>query len=144
SEPNGLDVEPFFRCVGSLESRRQTPGGRISMSARYRRRRWSLLPAIGGFALLLAAAPAHARVLDVTKRHVGFAHFTTIQRAVNAARPGDWIIIDRGVYPEAVKITKRNLHLRGLDRNRVIVDGRHRKNVNGIEVLKASRVWIEN
>ncbi len=93
---------------------------------------------------LLAAAPAQARVLDVTKRHVGFAHYTTIQRAVNAARSGDWIVIDRGVYPETVKITTSNLHLRGLDRNRVIVDGRHRKSVNGIEVLKANNVWIEN
>src|SRR5213592_5187241 len=93
---------------------------------------------------VLAAAPAQARVLDVTKRHVGFAHFTTIQRAVNAARPGDWIIIDRGVYPEAVKITTPNLHLRGLNRNRVIVDGRHNTDVNGIEIFKANNVWIEN
>ena len=93
---------------------------------------------------LLAAAPAQARVLDVTKRHVGFAHFTTIQRAVNAARSGDWIVIDRGVYPEAVSIRKSNLHLRGLDRNQVILDGRHRKNVNGIEIHKANNVWVEN
>src|SRR5256885_3438138 len=94
--------------------------------------------------ILLAAAPAHARVLDVTKRHVGFPHYTTIQRAVNAARSGDWIVIDRGVYPETVLIRKSNLHLRGLDRNRVIVDGRHRKNVNGIEIRKANNVWGEN
>ena len=93
---------------------------------------------------LLAAAPAQARVLDVTKRHVGFAHFTTIQRAVNAARAGDWIVIDRGVYPEAVRIRKSNLHLRGIDRNRVILDGRHRKGVNGIEIRKANNVWVEN
>src|SRR5436305_11854310 len=93
---------------------------------------------------LIAAAPAQARVLDVTKRRVSFPHFTTIQRAVNAARRGDWIIIDRGVYPESVRITKRNLHLRGLDRNRVIVDGRDRKGVNGIEIFKANNVWVEN
>lgn len=106
-------------------------------------RRWPLLA--GAAALTLAAAaPAQARVLDVTKRHVGFAHFTTIQRAVNAARSGDWIVIDRGVYPESVLIRKSNLHLRGLDRNRVIVDGRHRKGVNGIEILKANNVWVEN
>jgi hypothetical protein len=35
------------------------------------------------------------------------------------------------------------LHLRGLDRNRVIVDGRHRKSSNGIEV-RADGVWLEN
>src|SRR3982074_1515575 len=94
--------------------------------------------------VLVAAAPASARVLDVTKRHVGFAHFTTIPRAVNAARSGDWIVIDRGVYPETVTITKPNLHLRGLDRNKVIVDGRHRKNVNAIEIFKANNVLSEN
>lgn len=93
---------------------------------------------------LLAVAPAQARVLDVTKRHVGFAHFTTIQGAVNAARAGDWIVIDRGIYPETVRITRSSLHLRGLDRNQVIVDGRHRKGVNGIEVFKANNVWVEN
>jgi hypothetical protein len=93
---------------------------------------------------LLAAAPAQARVLDVTKRHVGFAHFTTIQRAVNAARGGDWIVIDRGVYRETVRIRKSNLHLRGIDRNRVIIDGRHRRGVNGIEIFKANNVWVEN
>jgi pectin methylesterase-like acyl-CoA thioesterase len=77
--------------------------------------RWPLLAAAA--LTLLAAAPAQARVLDVTKRHVGFAHFTTIQRAVNAARSGDWIVIDRGVYPETVRIRTSNLHLRGVVRS---------------------------
>ena len=96
-------------------------------------------------ALVLMALPAGviARALIVTKRHVGYLHYTSIQRAVNAARPGDWILIDRGVYPESVRITKPGLHLRGLNRSRVIVDGRHRMG-NGIEVYKASGVWIEN
>jgi hypothetical protein len=111
------------------------------------RGKWVLrrLPALLVPALVLMALPAGvvARVLIVTKRHVGYPHYTSIQRAVNAARPGDWIVIDRGVYPESVRITKRRLHLRGVNRNRVIVDGRHRKG-NGIEVDKASGVWIEN
>ena len=106
-------------------------------------RRWSLLFASTLLALL-AATPAQARVLNVTKYRVFFPHFTKIQSAVNAARPGDWIIIDRGVYPEAVKITTPNLHLRGLNRNKVIVDGRHNPDVNGIEIFKANNVWIEN
>jgi hypothetical protein len=95
-------------------------------------------------ALLVAAAPAAARVQIVTKRHVGFRHFRTIQAAVRAARAGDWILIDRGVYHGTVVISKNRLHLRGLDRNRVVLDGRHRKNVNGIEVRKADGVWIQN
>jgi hypothetical protein len=102
-------------------------------------------PLVAAAALAFAiATPAEARVLDVTRRQVAFTHFTTIQAAVNAARASDWIIIDRGVYPESVTIRTSNLHLRGLDRNKVIVDGRHRTNVNGIKIFKASNVWVEN
>jgi hypothetical protein len=36
-----------------------------------------------------------------------------------------------------------DLHLRGLDRNRVVIDGRHRKGVNGI-ALRTGDVWVEN
>jgi hypothetical protein len=93
---------------------------------------------------LALAAPAMARVELVTQRHVGYPHFTSIQGAVRAARKGDWILIDRGHYRGSVVIKKDRLHLRGLDRNRVVLDGRHRKNVNGIEVRKADGVSIEN
>jgi hypothetical protein len=95
-------------------------------------------------ALLLSAAPAAARVEVVTHRHVAYRHFTTIQAAVRAAHADDWILIDRGVYHGRVVIKKDRLHLRGVDRNRVILDGRHVKNANGIEVQKADGVWIEN
>lgn len=92
---------------------------------------------------LLLAATAAARVLIVTKRNVSYPHFTSIQRALNAAQPGDWILIGRGVYFGQVVITKAGLHLRGMNRNGVIIDGRHRAG-NGIEVRKANGVWIEN
>lgn len=95
-------------------------------------------------AAALALAAPHPRTIVVTKAHVRYAHRTTIQAAVNAARPGDWILVAPGVYPESVTIRTPRLHLRGLDRNRVVVDGRHRRGVNGIEVLKANDVWIEN
>jgi hypothetical protein len=95
-------------------------------------------------AMLALAAPAAARVEVVTHRHVPYPHFRTIQAAVRAAHAGDWVLVDRGTYTGSVVITKDRLHVRGLDRNRVILDGRHRKNVNGIEVLKADGVWIEN
>jgi hypothetical protein len=55
--------------------------------------------------------------------------YSTIQSAVDAAHPGDWILVWPGVYhekataTEGVLITKAGLHLRGLDRNKVIVDG---------------------
>jgi hypothetical protein len=92
--------------------------------------------------LLLAAASASARVLIVTQRHVSYPHDTTIQAAVSAAHPGDWILIDRGVYFGTVRISKPRVHLRGINRNGVILDGRHKVG-NGI-VVHANGVWIEN
>jgi hypothetical protein len=92
--------------------------------------------------LLLAAASASARTLIVTQRQVSYQHFTTIQAAVKAAHPGDWILIDRGVYTGTVLIRTPRLHVRGIDRNAVILDGRHRAG-NGIAIT-ANGVWIEN
>jgi hypothetical protein len=99
--------------------------------------------AAAGLALLLAA-PALARVEVVTKRAVAYPHFTSIQAAVDAARAGDWVLVDRGVYRESVTVRTPRLHLRGLNRNGVVLDGRHRRSTNGIEVIKANGVWIEN
>src|SRR5213079_1877478 len=55
------------------------------------------------------------------------------QAAVNAARPGDWVLVGPGDYkergypgeaePAGVLITTPNIHLRGMDRNGVVVDG---------------------
>lgn len=67
----------------------------------------------------------------------------TIQAAVDAARPGDLILIDKGVYKEAVDVTTDNLTIRGVDRNEVILDGGFEKE-NGIRVLDAKGVVIEN
>jgi peroxiredoxin len=92
--------------------------------------------------VLAAAASASARVLVVTQRQVAYPHYTTIQAAVAAAHPGDWILIDRGVYYGTVTIDTPRLHLRGINRNGVVLDGRHRVG-NGI-LVKSSGVWIEN
>lgn len=81
--------------------------------------------------------------LVVTKARVGYPHKTTIGAAVREARPCDWILIAPGVYPGSVVIRTPDLHLRGMDRNRVIVDGQHRRGANGIEV-RANDVWVEN
>ncbi len=97
-------------------------------------------------ALLLAlaanASAATARTLIVTQRHVSYVHYTSIQAAVNAAHAGDWILIDRGVYVGPVTITTPRLHLRGIDRNAVVIDGRHKAG-NGITIT-ANGVWVEN
>lgn len=98
-------------------------------------------------ALAVLAVPGHAsaacKTIAVTKAAVSYPHETTIQAAVNKAKPCDWVLIAPGVYTEKVVVKTPRLHLRGLDRNAVIVDGRHLK-ANGIEVLKADGVWIEN
>src|SRR5262249_2691637 len=64
----------------------------------------------------------------------GASIFSTVQGAVNAASPGDWILIWPGVYHEestqwptaGVWIQKPNLHIPGLDRNTVIIAGSNR------------------
>src|SRR5262245_26104977 len=94
--------------------------------------------------------------------------FQTIQAAVDAARPGDWILVAPGDYhengstdpdlPAGVLIHTPGIHLRGLDRNNVIVDGSRAgaptpcssdpafqvTGRNGIEVYKASGTYVEN
>jgi hypothetical protein len=63
--------------------------------------------------------------------------YKSIQAAVNAAKPGDWILIAPGDWkttsssapaaapdsPAAVLITKPNIVLRGMNRNTTIIDG---------------------
>jgi hypothetical protein len=149
-------------------------------------------PAIAGSQALAAAAPA----LGARDHLTGTAHsgpsvllvcngsvtpcpaiqksagpyYKTVQSAVNAASPGDWILIYPGVYHEkstrwptaGVWIQKPGLHIRGLDRNKVIIDGSNGTagqpcpsspslqdlaggvGRDGIEVFKASGVTIQN
>ena len=85
------------------------------------------------FATAAPASGAGPNVLLVGPSGTPGATFTSIQAAVNAANPGDWVLVAPGVYhekgysptdgsaPAAVKIDKA-LHLRGMDRAKVIVD----------------------
>jgi plastocyanin len=50
--------------------------------------------------------------------------YPTIQNGVDAANPGDLVLIDKGEYNEAVFVTTPSLTLRGVDRNAVILDGK--------------------
>jgi hypothetical protein len=90
-----------------------------------------------------AAAPGtswYSKVLLVGTYHGKAGQFTTIQAAVNAARPGDWILVGPGDYHEnadhtgpfgnpdvgamgGVYISKSGITLRGMNRKTVIVDG---------------------
>ena len=110
--------------------------------------RRTLLAALATLAFAAPIAAAHGdvracRAIVVTKSAVSYPHVTTIQAGVDKARPCDWVLVAPGVYPEKVLVKTPHLHLRGLDRNRVIVDGRHRAG-HGIVVREASDVWIEN
>ncbi len=112
--------------------------------------------------------------------------YSTIQAAVDAAKPGDWILIAPGDYHEVndlnhppsqaqynlgavggVLITTPNLHIRGMNRNSVVIDGTKPGSPmcsaspndqqlgpngpngkplgrNGIVAFQANDVWIEN
>jgi hypothetical protein len=107
------------------------------------------------------AAPAKShQVLRVGTFHGHAGDFRSIQAAVDAARPGDWILIAPGDYRETVRITTNRIHLRGLSRKGVVVDGTksgpacsskagdqvfgRKTDGNGIVVFKADGVSIDN
>jgi hypothetical protein len=73
------------------------------------------------------------------------SEYPTIQAAVDAAQPGDLVRIAPGIYREEVVVPadKKDVVLRGLDRNRVILDGGDGRRHEGI-VVHAGGVAIEN
>ncbi len=126
---------------------------------------------LGALLATILAIPMHAagsHVLRVGSYHGIAGQFQSIQAAVNAAQPGDWILVGPGDYHEqgashdGVLVTTPTLHLRGMDRNGVIVDGTlpgasacssdpavqdfgpNGSGRNGIEVLKTDGVSVEN
>jgi hypothetical protein len=138
--------------------------------------------ALAGWAL--ASGSTGSTVLLVGTYHGKTGQYTSIQAAVNAARPGDWILVAPGDYHEAddanvtsasqlstgdhggVVVTTPDIHIRGMNRNTVVVDGTKpgsstcsaapedqnlgpvvggkAQGRNGIVVWKANDVSIEN
>src|SRR5438309_5803014 len=90
------------------------------------------------FGVSVTPASAAVNVLRVGSWHGIPGQFASIQAAVNAAQPGDWILIGPGDYheqadksgaqlsgdtPAAVLDNVPGTHIRGMDRNQVILDG---------------------
>ncbi len=78
---------------------------------------------------------------DASTRRVP-GDYPTIQSAVDAAQPGDLILIAPGVYREEVAVATERLTLRGEDRNETIIDGEFARE-NGI-IIVADGVAVEN
>jgi hypothetical protein len=93
-----------------------------------------------GAALALIAAPASGHVLRVGTFKHKKGQYKSIQAAVDAAKPGDWILVAPGDWheradhrakrgpqaddaPAGVIIATAHLHLRGMNRSKTIVDG---------------------
>ncbi|MFH9229387.1 right-handed parallel beta-helix repeat-containing protein [Streptomyces lydicus] len=66
----------------------------------------------------------------------------TISDAVSLARPGDLVLVAAGVYHESVKVDTARITLRGVSRDKVVIDGRLRQ-PNGV-VVSAPGVAVEN
>lgn len=71
------------------------------------------------------------------------AAYPTIQKAVDTAKPGDVVLVSPGVYREQVTVTTDDITIRGLDRNKTIVDGEFKRPM-GFLVQDADNVVIEN
>jgi len=80
---------------------------------------------------------ASGRVIEVP------SEAPTIQRGVDRARTGDLVLVSPGVYREAVTVSTDGIVIRGVDRNRTILDGEFRRE-NGVKVVGANGVAIEN
>lgn len=68
--------------------------------------------------------------------------FPTIQTAVDAADPGDLVLIGPGTYPEQVTVTTPQVVVRGTDRAEVIIDGQGEREM-GV-MATADGVAVEN
>ena len=130
-----------------------------------------LLLALGAFGAARATTSTQPSVLLVGTYENIPGQYTTLQAAVDAAKPGDWILVAPGDYkttggtapsgdptePSGVLVTTHDIHILGMDRNGVIIDGTKPGSpqcssaatdqngpLNGIMVYKADNVSIEN
>ncbi len=92
---------------------------------------------VGGGNAPVPAFTASGRTIRVP------ADARTIQQAVDRTRPGDLVLVAPGVYRESVTVATDGIVLRGVDRNRTILDGEFTRK-NGVKVVGADGVAVEN
>lgn len=107
----------------------------------------------GGAQLPSSAAAGKPRVLLVCKTHcpklpAGQKYYTSIASATTAAQNGDWVLVWPGTYKETVTVDASRgltsgLHIRGMDRNRTILDGKGLSG-SGLHVNGVNNTWVEN
>jgi hypothetical protein len=78
----------------------------------------------------------------------GQKYYTSIATATTAAQNGDWILVWPGTYKETVTVDSSRgltsgLHVRGMNRNRVILDGKGLSG-SGFHVQGVNNTWVEN
>jgi parallel beta-helix repeat protein len=65
-----------------------------------------------------------------------------LQKAINAAKPGDVVLIEEGTYSGDIVVSTNDITIRGADRNNVVIDGNYEQD-NGI-IVSADGVRVEN
>jgi len=73
-------------------------------------------------AAILVAGLGAAPPVSVPRTHLVFPG-QSIQKAVDAARPGDTVLVTSGIYHESVTVTTPHLTLRGMGRRTVVEPG---------------------
>lgn len=155
--------------------------GAVAHASRHRQR--SLHSGATGLTRSAKPKKHKVRVLHVGTYKNKHGEFTTLQDALKVAQPGDWILIGPGDYKQSsyqpiptafgddkagadILITTPNIHVRGMNRNTVMIDGtkpgtpqcsskQADQNFgpeeggsflgnNGVVVYKASGVWLQN
>jgi parallel beta-helix repeat protein len=87
--------------------------------------------AVAVAALAVVAAPGRAAACRT------FVAAGSIQAALDQAQPCDWVLVPPAIYREPIVVRTPSVHVRGLNRNTVVLDG------GGIDV-QADSVSIEN
>lgn len=70
--------------------------------------------------------------------------YETIQDAVDEAEAGDLVLIDEGTYNEGVVVQTDEIVIRGVDRNKVILDGEHGEGMENGIIVFSDGVAVEN